>query len=101
MQFFHTLGGPDLCISKIQAFIIFFVILKNSTTNSMCVSTVYPFNWIKVTEYHTNKCMNVANIILSKTENEVQVTLCFYLSKVEKKEYKSLLCMFIIYIPIE
>ena len=24
MQFFHTLGGPDLCISKIQAFIIFF-----------------------------------------------------------------------------
>lgn len=45
--------------------------------------------------------MNVANIILSKTENEVQVTLCFYLSKVEKKEYKSLLCMFIIYIPME
>ena len=42
--------------------------------------------------------MNVANIILSKIENKVQVTLCFYLSEVEKKEYKSLLCMSIIYI---
>ena len=42
--------------------------------------------------------MNVANIILSKIENKVQVTLCFYLSEVEKKEYKSLLYMSIIYI---
>ena len=42
--------------------------------------------------------MNVANIILSKIENKVQVTLCFYLSEAEKKEYKSLLCMFIIYV---
>ena len=42
--------------------------------------------------------MNVANIILSKIENKVQVTLCLYLSEAEKKEYKSLLCMFIIYV---
>lgn len=59
----------------------------------MNISIVYPFNWINLIEYHTNKFMNVANIMLSKIENEVYVALRFYLHKVEKNinQYYALL----------